>query len=108
MKKGCVDPVDPKNLIREAFRIEGIGYPECRTIFLDWALSLDADQCPRAAIDVLLRRYDTGVAGGVRADHPMRQVLTEGLEPPPARGRGDARAARRRARKGDGGGQEHM
>ena len=34
------DELDPKNLIREAYRIEGISEPECRSIFLDWALSL--------------------------------------------------------------------
>ena len=40
MKKG--DENDPKGLIFEAYRIDGITLPECRTIFLDWALSLPA------------------------------------------------------------------
>ena len=33
------DPLDHKGLIREAYRIEGITLGECRSIFLDWALS---------------------------------------------------------------------
>ena len=31
---------DPRNLIREAYRIEGITLADCRSIFLDWALGL--------------------------------------------------------------------
>jgi hypothetical protein len=31
---------DPKGLIRESYRIEGITAGECRSIFVDWALSL--------------------------------------------------------------------
>ena len=34
------DPLDHKNWMREAFRIEGITPEDCRSIFLDWALSL--------------------------------------------------------------------
>jgi hypothetical protein len=36
------DPLDPKGLIREAFRIDGITDAECRSIFVDWALSVQA------------------------------------------------------------------
>ena len=36
--KGTAD--DPKGLIREAYSIDGITKAECRSIFLDWALSL--------------------------------------------------------------------
>jgi len=35
--KGDFD--DPKALIREAYNIEAITRSECRSIFLDWALS---------------------------------------------------------------------
>ena len=63
----------PKGLIFEAYRIEGISKSECRTIFLDWALSLPDTVRPVPAIDVLLTRY--GVA---HSDHPMTAVLTEG------------------------------
>ncbi|MDJ0820973.1 MAG: hypothetical protein QNJ09_04065 [Paracoccaceae bacterium] len=71
MKKG--DALDPKGLIFEAYRIEGITEAECRTIFLDWALSVPAGGDARALIPQLLDRY------GVE-DHPMTKVLREGLE----------------------------
>ena len=77
------DPLDPKNLIRESYRIEGIEAPECRSIFLDWALSLCDGQDPRAAIGALIERY-----GEANPDHPMTQVLREGMR--------DARSPRRR------------
>jgi hypothetical protein len=31
---------DPKGLVRESYRIEGITPGECRSIFMDWALSI--------------------------------------------------------------------
>ena len=34
------DHHDPKGLVREAYAIPGVTEPECRSIFLDWALSL--------------------------------------------------------------------
>jgi hypothetical protein len=67
------DPADPKGLIREAFRIEGISPEECRSIFVDWALSVEAGD-PRAALETLLARH-ADAAG----DHPMLAVLREGL-----------------------------
>ena len=66
---------DPKGLIREAFRIDGITPSQCRSIFLDWALSLPAGQDTHAAIGILLARH----AGDAPADHPMREVLRQGL-----------------------------
>ncbi len=84
------DPNDPKGLIRESYRIEGITDAECRSILVDWALSLSETQ-PRAAIEALLARYGAGAE-----DHPMTLVLREGLtEAPSARRRG-GRAARMR------------
>ncbi|WP_137701989.1 hypothetical protein [Marimonas lutisalis] len=68
------DTHDPKALIREAYRIEGIGLAECRSVFLDWALSLPDGMDSRAAVAVLLERY------GAEEDHPMTQVLREGAE----------------------------
>ena len=32
-----IKDVDPKGLIRESYRIEGITLPECKTIFFDWS-----------------------------------------------------------------------
>jgi hypothetical protein len=49
-------PDDPKGLIRESFRIEGITGAECRSIFVDWALSVQAED-PRPLIERLLDRY---------------------------------------------------
>lgn len=69
-KKGTPD--DPKGLIAEAYRIEGIGTGECRSIFLDWALSLPRDAEARDHIEALLARH--GAPG-----HPMTEVLREGL-----------------------------
>ena len=45
------DPLDPKGLIREAYRIDGITAGECRSIFLDWALSLPDGQDSRRRSD---------------------------------------------------------
>ncbi|MEP2921109.1 MAG: hypothetical protein ABJN72_08295 [Sulfitobacter sp.] len=66
-------PDDPKGLIFEAYRIDGITKPECRTIFLDWALSLTQGRDTHAALRSLLAVY------GQDAAHPMTDVLTEGL-----------------------------
>ena len=69
------DPNDHKGLIREAYNIEGITLPECRTIFLDWALSLPADRDQTQALTDLRAAY-----AAQAADHPMTQVLAEGLQ----------------------------
>ena len=70
MRKG--DATDPKGLIAESFKIDGITYEECRSIFLDWALAVPVDADSRTLITTLLDRHqDEG--------HPMRQVLEEGL-----------------------------
>ena len=63
---------DPKGLIRESYRIEGIGAEECRSIFLDWALSVPVDADSKAMIAQLLEQY--GIEG-----HPMTVVLQDGL-----------------------------
>jgi hypothetical protein len=65
---------DPKGLVRESYRIEGIGMPECRSIFLDWALSLPEGADTQPALEALKEAY-----GAAQPDHPMTQVLTEGL-----------------------------
>ena len=68
------DAADPRGLIREAFRIEGIGEADCRSIFFDWALGLGPEADMPALIEALLAHY-----AEAPADHPMRQVLLEGL-----------------------------
>lgn len=82
------DANDPKGLIREAYLIDGITLPECRSIFMDWALSLAAPD-PRAAIEILLARHGVG-----HDDHPMTEVLKAGRATPPATKRRGGRAAR--------------
>lgn len=86
--KPAPDPIDPKGLIRESFRIDGITDGECRSIFVDWALSL-AGADPREAISALLARYDHAPT-----THPMLAVLRAGLEASPKGGRRGGRAAR--------------
>lgn len=82
------DASDPKNLIREAYRIEGITDGECRSIFMDWALSLtDTDPLPH--IRTLLDRY-----GPDAPDHPMTAVLEQGLSQLPSAKRRGGRAGR--------------
>ena len=71
MKKST--PEDPKGLIHESYRIEGITLAECRSIFLDWALSLPAERETGEAIRLLLDRHGTAAP-----DHPMTSVLQEG------------------------------
>jgi hypothetical protein len=82
---------DPKGLVREAYAIEGITAGECRSIFLDWALSLKAGTDPRAAMQALIADY--GAKAG-NADHPMTGVLRDGLSAPAHPVRRGGRAAR--------------
>lgn len=72
---GDKDVLDPKGLIRESYKIEGIVDSQCRSIFLDWALSLPGGQDSRSAISLLLERH-----ANEAADHPMTIVLRQGLE----------------------------
>ena len=68
------DIYDPKALIQEAYRIENITRSECRSIFLDWALSLPIEQDPNISIQNLLERYKSEFS-----NHPMTETLEEGL-----------------------------
>ncbi|MGR3759009.1 hypothetical protein ACUXV3_02580 [Roseobacteraceae bacterium NS-SX3] len=83
--------LDPKGLIYESYRIGGITAAECRSIFLDWALSLPAGADSRDAIAGLLERYRDAAP-----EHPMTAVLQQGLEEMAApRRRGGWRARQR-------------
>ena len=82
--------IDPKGLIRESYRIEGITLPECRSIFLDWALSVPDGVEPRDAIDALVAQY-----APENPTHPMTGVLRQGqvgLQGPKRRGGWRSRA----------------
>lgn len=69
------DENDPKGLIFEAYRIEGITKAECRTIFLDWALSLPDGRVPVTTLEALLDRYEP-----LNPEHPMTGILREGRQ----------------------------
>jgi hypothetical protein len=67
---------DPKGLIREAFAIEGISEPECRSIFLDWALGVPPGRDAQVEVRALLAHYNPFRS----SDHPMTQTLEAALE----------------------------
>ena len=87
MRKG--DKLDPKGLIYESYRIDGIRIEECRSIFMDWALGVSIQDDPLVIIAKLLEQYGAG-----NEDHPMTQVLKAGLEKPTRQGRRGGSAAR--------------
>ncbi|MCO6382215.1 MAG: hypothetical protein JXQ91_02440 [Vannielia sp.] len=66
---------DHKGLIREAYRMEGVGDPEARSIFLDWALSLPEQTEQAMALEALWAHY-----GREAPEHPMSQVLKAAME----------------------------
>jgi hypothetical protein len=84
-----LDEADPKGLVRESYRIEGITLGECRSILVDWALSLPLDAPMKEAIRVVMAEYALGAP-----DHPMSKVLEEGLLSPVAPKLRGGRAAR--------------
>jgi hypothetical protein len=92
------DLIDPKGLIRESFRIDGITDAECRSILVDWALSLAPDTDPGPAMASLLDRHQPDPA------HPMARLLAEGRDgtAAPPRRRGGYRG-RERSASGQGG-----
>ncbi len=91
MSTAANDPDDPRGLIAEAYRIDGIQGPECRSILIDWMLSLPAHHDNRAALARLLQRYQRDFP-----NHPMTILLAEGVgaqAPRPAR-KGGSKARR--------------
>ena len=73
---------DPKGLVRESYLIEGITPGECRSIFMDWALSIPVGRSVPDAVRVLIATYalpEPGQASNVppaltspRATQPAR------------------------------------
>ncbi|MGV8951516.1 MAG: hypothetical protein ACOH2M_10470 [Cypionkella sp.] len=80
---------DPKGLVRESYNIDGITMGECRSIFIDWALSLPAVVDTPDCLRSLLAHY-----GAPNPSHPMTQVLTEALTAPAEPKRRGGRAGR--------------
>jgi hypothetical protein len=86
------DPSDPRGLIYESYRIDGIGEPECRSIFLDWAIGVPTGQDSRHLVQKLLGRF-----GADHPDHPMTRVLREAMgAAPDGRRRGGAMGRRQK------------
>ena len=84
-----VEDVDPKGLIRESYRIEGITPSECKTIFFDWAVQVPQAANPAAHIAFCIAHY-----GAEQPDHPMTVVLQAALAPAPGKVRRGGRAGR--------------
>jgi len=80
---------DPKGLVRESYRIDGITAGECRSIFVDWALSVPAGISVPDAVRTLIAAYGQGMP-----DHPMTPVLTAALTDPDQPRRRGGRAVR--------------
>jgi len=85
MAKG--NALDRKGSIEEAYKIDGIKASECRSIFLDWALSYDG--VPAVGIAALLAHH-----ADEPADHPMTVTLKQGLDVPDTPKRRGGRRAR--------------
>ncbi|MCF6272565.1 MAG: hypothetical protein L3J37_05130 [Rhodobacteraceae bacterium] len=65
---------DLRGLISEAYKIEGISPPECRSIFLDWALEPRETGEMRAAAIRLVEQYEP-----IWPEHPMTGILREAM-----------------------------
>ncbi|MDZ4087447.1 MAG: hypothetical protein U1E69_11675 [Tabrizicola sp.] len=80
---------DPKGLVRESYRIEGITAGECRSIFMDWALSIPVGAPVTDAVRTLIATYALA-----EPDHPMSGVLSQALTAPEAPRRRGGRTGR--------------
>ena len=76
--------LDPKRLIFESFQMDAITEAECKSIFLDWALSMPSEVGTTDALKQLIAIY------GDQENHPMLEILNAGLHrvsaPPKRRG----------------------
>lgn len=84
-----LDEIDWKGLIRDSYDIEGLGPEDARAIFFDWALSVKEIGEEKSQIQMLLGHYESQFP-----DHPMTEVLREGLAQPVRTGRRGGRKAR--------------
>ena len=80
---------DPKGLVRESYAIEGITLGECRSIFIDWALSLPAGADTPDCLAVVIGHYAASLP-----DHPMSAVLRDAQTTTDTPKRRGGRAAR--------------
>ncbi|GMG84474.1 hypothetical protein LNKW23_36900 [Paralimibaculum aggregatum] len=84
-------PDDPRALIAESYRIEGLTAEDARSIFFDWALGLPAGTDAGAAAGRLLAHH------APPGDHPMTELLREAM----AAGGAVRRGRTGRRRRGD-------
>ncbi|MEM7177331.1 MAG: hypothetical protein AAGD47_10735 [Pseudomonadota bacterium] len=82
IKRGA-HPLDSRGIIAESYKIDGITVEDCRSIFFDWALGLDASANAAESAATLLAAYTPP------EDHPMTALLNEAVQ---------AKAAPRRRR----------
>lgn len=81
--------MDPRGLIFESYRIDGITEGECRSIFMDWALGTPDGSDMQDLAGKLLTKYEAD-----HPTHPMTSVLRDGTKPPVRKGRRGGRSAR--------------
>lgn len=88
---GPTGDLDPRALIFESYRIEGIVAEDCRSIFFDWALGVEAGRDMKADAAELLAFYREDFP-----DHPMTAVLSEAMTAAPGRRRKGRRGGHER------------
>lgn len=81
MVKRDAHPQDPRGIIAESYKIDGITAEDCRSIFFDWALGLDESENPAEAASELLAAYSPP------DDHPMTNLLKEAMTAKPGQRR---------------------
>ena len=64
-----ISSYDPRGVIADAYKMDGISAPECRSIFLDWALE------PRGADELRYAAKELAAAHADEPNHPMTAVL---------------------------------
>ena len=87
---GPTAALDPRALILDAYRIDGIVEADCRSIYFDWAMGSSVDRDMVADTKALLAFYEASAP-----DHPMTKVLREGRSAMPHGRRGGRNGERR-------------
>jgi len=67
--------IDPRGMIYEAYRIDGVILEECRMIFLDWAMHTPQGDM-KSYLQQLLDEYEAKNPSA----HPMTQVIKAGFK----------------------------
>lgn len=65
---------DPRGLISDAYRIDGISLEECRSIFLDWAIGVPDGENVIEHISLIYAQYSAQFT-----KHPMTSILYDGI-----------------------------